>query len=208
MVRIKICGITNLEDARTALEAGADALGFNFYQRSPRYITPQNARRVIENLPSSLLTVGVFVNEDGPETVAHIAAEAGVVAVQLHGDESPAYCKAVARYPVIKTLRVGERFKVGDASDYQTEAILLDTFSPHARGGTGRRFDWNLARQTREAVSKLYLAGGLTPENVTEAIAAVQPFAVDVCSGVESAPGRKDAARLRAFVKAVRGCVK
>jgi len=208
MVRIKICGITNLEDARTALEAGADALGFNFYWRSPRYITPQNARLIIKELPSSLLTVGVFVNEDGPGTAARIAAEAGVTAVQLHGDESPAYCHALAHYSVIKALRVGERFKVEDAIDYQTDAILLDTFSPYARGGTGRRFDWSLARQTRDAVSKLYLAGGLTPENVAEAIAAVQPFAVDVCSGVESAPGRKDAARLCAFVEAARGCAK
>lgn len=205
MVRVKVCGITNLEDARAALAAGADALGFNFYRRSPRYIAPEDARRIISELPpGAALCVGVFVNEDSAATVARMAAESGVGAVQLHGDETPEYCAALGGHRVIKALRVGKDFAPEQATGYCAESILLDAFSASARGGTGETFDWELARRTRELVGQLYLAGGLTVENVAEAIAAVRPYAVDVCSGVELAPGRKDAARLRDFVGAVR----
>ena len=204
MVLVKICGVTNLADAQAAVKAGAGALGFNFYARSPRYITPGAARLIVSALPPSVLTVGVFVNEAEPERVARTAAEAGVAAVQLHGDESPAYCAALAGRVVIKALRVGARFAPEQASAYRTHAILLDAYSPREFGGTGEVFDWALARRTRALVSRLFLAGGLTPENVGAAIAAVRPFAVDVCSGVEAAPGRKDLSRLREFVAAVR----
>jgi len=204
MVKVKICGITNLEDALLSVEAGADALGFNFYPLSPRYITPEDARRIIAELPPSTFCVGVFVNEESPGAVARLAARSGVGAVQLHGDESPEYCAALGEQRVIKALRVGKDFVPEGAARYRAESILLDAFGASARGGTGETFDWALARKTREVVAQLYLAGGLTPENIAEAIAAVAPYAVDVCSGVELAPGRKDMARVRAFISAVR----
>jgi phosphoribosylanthranilate isomerase len=205
MVFVKICGITNLEDALAALSAGADALGFNFYRRSSRCIAPAAARRIIEALPSEAFPVGVFVNESGPEEVERIADEAGIRAVQLHGDETPAYCRALKDRFVIKALRVSRDFEPESVLEYETNAILLDAFDRDARGGTGRVIDWQLARRTRELVPKLFLAGGLAIENVTEAIAAVRPYAVDACSGLECAPGRKDALRVQAFVKAAKG---
>jgi phosphoribosylanthranilate isomerase len=208
MVNVKVCGITNLADALAAIEAGADALGFNFYARSPRYIAPEEARRIIAELRAPVLCVGVFVNEDSAATVARMADEAGVSAVQLHGDEPPEYCAALGGREVIKALRVGKDFAPGEAARYPARSILLDAYNARARGGTGETFDWTLARQTREVVAQLYLAGGLRPENVAGAIAAVAPYAVDVCSGVELAPGRKEAARVRAFVAAVRACEK
>ncbi len=208
MVLVKVCGITNYEDAALAVAAGAGALGFNFYARSPRFIPPQAARRIIERLPPAVLPVGIFVNEAAPETVARMAAAAGVPMVQLHGDESAAYCAQLSAYEVIKALRVGAAFAPEQASSFPVHAILLDAYSPQAHGGTGLTFDWALARRTRELVARLFLAGGLTAENVGAAIAAVQPFAVDVCSGVEAAPGRKDAAKLRAFLAAVRAAEK
>jgi phosphoribosylanthranilate isomerase len=201
MVRVKICGITNLEDAVGAVEAGADALGFNFYPRSPRYIEPENARRIIEELPGVLM-VGVFVNAGVPEEVARVAEASKVSAVQLHGDESPAYCRALKSLYVIKALRVAKDFVPESVSEYETEAILLDAFDGRERGGTGRAFDWEIARRVRELVPKLYLAGGLSAENVAEAVERVRPYAVDACSRLEHAPGRKDAARVRAFIAA------
>lgn len=203
MVEVKICGITNVDDARAAVEAGAYALGFNFYRRSPRYISPLDARRIIGQLPSHIMTVGVFVNEAAPEDVARIAGESNVCAVQLHGDESPAYCRALRSLNVIKALRVAEDFVPESATEYETEAILLDSFDRRERGGTGRTFDWEIARLVRVLVPKLYLAGGLSLENVAEAIETVRPFAVDACSRLESAPGVKDQERMRAFISAV-----
>ena len=205
MVRIKICGITSLNDALAAIDAGADALGFNFYRRSPRYVAPALARSIIERLPAEVLCVGVFVNEESPEAVERLAAESGVGAVQLHGEESPEFCAALQRgRAVIKALRVGERFAPEQTLDYGADAILLDAFSTRARGGTGETFDWTLARRTRELVPQLYLAGGLTPANVREAVRAVRPFAVDVCSGVELSPGRKSPELMGRFVAAAR----
>jgi phosphoribosylanthranilate isomerase len=209
MVKVKVCGITNLADALSAIEAGADALGFNFYTRSPRYIAPEEARKIISALPpDAVLCVGVFVNEESAATVMRITAASGVAAVQLHGDESPEYCAELRGQRVIKALRVGKDFAPERATAYRAESILLDAYSAHARGGTGETFDWELARRTRRLVAQLYLAGGLTVENVAEAIVAVRPYAVDVCSGVELAPGRKDEARVREFVSAVRAAEK
>lgn len=204
MVFVKICGITNLEDALAAIESGADALGFNFYERSPRYINPMDARRIIEQLRGSVMTVGVFVNEVEPERVERIADKIGLKAVQLHGDETPAYCRALKDRFVIKAMSVGVDFDLQRVKDYEADSILLDAFAGHARGGTGRVIDWNVARRVSELVPKLFLAGGLSPENVSEAVALVNPFAVDACSSLESAPGRKDARRVRAFIKAAR----
>jgi phosphoribosylanthranilate isomerase len=201
---IKICGITNLEDALAAVEAGADALGFNFYHRSPRYIEPEDARRIVAELPATVMSVGVFVNEGEPEQVARIADVAGLTAVQLHGDESPEYCSALDGRYVIKALRVKEDFNPQVAKDYETDAILLDAYAKDARGGTGSTVDWEVARKVRELVPQLFLAGGLSPENIAEAIAAVEPYAVDACSHLESAPGKKDNERVRAFIIASR----
>src|ERR1051325_2152836 len=203
MTVVKICGITNIDDALAAVAAGADALGFNFYKPSPRYISPQSAREIIEQLPASILTVGVFVNDDA---AAHIANEAGVAALQLHGDESPSYCRELAtdRY-VIKTLAVSNDFDIDVIKSYEVEAIMLATSDNKLRGGTGRTFDWSLAREVSGLVPKLFLAGGLSPENVEEAIATVHPYAVDACSALEDQPGKKNHERMRAFIKAVRG---
>jgi phosphoribosylanthranilate isomerase len=204
MIRVKVCGITNLEDALAAVGAGADMLGFNFYERSPRHVTTEEARHIIEKMPEGLLTVGVFVNEAGPEAVEHKALEAGVGAVQLHGDETPEFCAGLRGLMTIKALRVGPDYGVERAALFGTDAVLLDAFAAGAWGGTGKTFDWSVARRTREAVAKLFLAGGLTPENVAEAVNVVRPFAVDVCSGVETSPGRKSFQLMRRFVEQVR----
>jgi phosphoribosylanthranilate isomerase len=203
MVFIKVCGITNLDDALAAVESGADALGFNFYRRSPRYVEPARAREIVGRVPPEVLCVGVFVNEES-EAVRRAAAESGVGAAQLHGDESPSYCADLAGLRVIKALRVGDDFAPEHATEYRAEAIMLDSFSATERGGTGRTFDWMVARRTRELVPKLYLAGGLAPGNVALAIRTVEPFAVDVCSGVESRPGHKDLRLMREFIAAAR----
>ena len=204
MVRVKICGITNIEDARASIDAGAHALGFNFYPQSPRYIEPSAAGRIIEQLPPSILCVGVFVNLPDAEQVKRLASEAGVQAIQLHGDESPAYCQNLNDLFVIKALRVNSDFEPELAARYETEAVLLDGFSPVAFGGMGQGFDWSVAMRARQLVAKLFLAGGLNANNVAAAIAAVQPYAVDACSGLESSPGLKDMAKVRAFIAAAR----
>ena len=206
MTFIKICGITNVDDALAAVSAGADALGFNFYKPSPRYVTPQKAREIVARLPLSVLTVGVFVNEESPQTVRNIANEAGTTALQLHGDESPGYCDELAadRY-VIKTLSVANDFEIEMVRDYEVQAIMLDTKHNALRGGTGRVFDWSVAREVNGLVPKLFLAGGLSPENVEEAIETVRPYAVDACSALEDTPGKKNHERMRAFVEMARG---
>ncbi|HKR61735.1 MAG TPA: phosphoribosylanthranilate isomerase [Pyrinomonadaceae bacterium] len=203
MVRVKICGITNLEDALTSVEAGASALGFNFYRHSPRYVEPFQARRIIEQLPSSIMSVGVFVNEQ-PEKVERVANEANLQAVQLHGDESPSYCRELKKFFVIKAFRVKRNFQPEQAALYETDAILLDGFNGEAYGGTGQSFDWSVAQRMRQLVSKLFLAGGLNADNVAAAVATVQPYAVDACSALERVPGAKDLARVRAFIRAAR----
>lgn len=206
-VRVKICGVTNLGDARMCVEAGVDMLGFNFYRVSARYIAPEAARRIIDQLPARVQSVGVFVNEESPQRVAGIADEAGVATIQLHGDETASYCQALKDRQVIKAVRVDDDFSLERIADYQTDAILLDAFSASARGGTGQRFDWTVAKQASQFVSRLFLAGGLTPENVPQAIAAVRPYAVDVCSSLESSPGRKDERRVREFITATKRTV-
>jgi phosphoribosylanthranilate isomerase len=214
MVRIKICGLTNLEDARAAIAAGVDMLGFNFYRPSPRFIEPQDARAIIESLrpeikalPRTVTMVGVFVNEPA-ESIVRIAAEAGIAAIQLHGDEDVEFCRELKSFLpdrfLIKVLRARGDAAVEHATEFNVDAIMLDAFDAELRGGTGRTVDWHLARHTRDAVPRLFLAGGLSPENVRAAIDAVQPYAVDACSALESSPGHKDAERMDAFVRAVR----
>jgi phosphoribosylanthranilate isomerase len=203
MTLVKICGVTNLEDALAAVEVGADLLGFNFYRRSPRYVSPEDARRIVERLPESIKGVGVFVNEPADE-VERIARAAGLGAVQLHGDETPEFCQALRGLKTIKALRVRAGFDAAACALYTTDALLLDAYTADAFGGTGHTFDWALTRQASECVARLYLAGGLTPDNVAEAVGAVRPYAVDVCSGVETSPGRKSFQLMRRFVEQVR----
>jgi phosphoribosylanthranilate isomerase len=205
MTFIKICGITNLDDALAAVAAGVDALGFNFYKPSPRYVSPQLAREIIEQLPESLLMVGVFVNEESPDAVQSIANEAGIRALQLHGDESPEYCRALTgHYYVIKTFAVSDTFDVQTANAYDVQAIMLDTKHNSLRGGTGRVFDWSVAQRAAATIPKLFLAGGLSPENIENAVEIVRPYAVDACSALEDRPGKKNHERMRVFVNAVR----
>jgi indole-3-glycerol phosphate synthase/phosphoribosylanthranilate isomerase len=205
-VAVKICGITNAEDAQVAVSAGADAIGFVFWPPSPRAVDPATARSIAATLPPFVLRVGVFVDAT-PDEMRRVADEVGLDMVQMHGRETP---DAVAQAPrrAVKAIRVGPGFQAQDALRYDgaAAALLLDTRVDGARpGGTGRTFDWSLVRPVREGTSFLVLAGGLTPDNVGEAIATVRPDAVDVSSGVESAPGKKDPAKVRAFVDAVRG---
>ncbi len=196
MIKLKICGITSLEDARAAIDCGAEYLGFNFYPRSPRYIAPETARRIIDRLPGEIINVGIFVNEPHPKNVIEIMTESGVVIAQLHGDEDADYCRRVGAQHVIKALRVHEDFDLRSIFKYPSAAILLDAFDKNLYGGTGKTANWEIARQAA-AKTRVFLAGGLSPENIAGAIHAVQPFAVDINSGVESAPGRKDLDKLR-----------
>lgn len=200
MTLVKICGITNLADAQAAVDAGADLLGFNFYRPSPRYISPSDAQKITSQIPESVLKVGVFVNE-GLHSVERIAEEAGMSAVQLHGDETPEYCRELAGRYVIKAFGAGDNLNL---RAYDVDAIMLDTKDDVLHGGTGRTFDWTIAQRTNKSVPKLFLAGGLSPENVAEAITTVRPYAVDACSSLEERLGKKNHERVRAFVKAVR----
>lgn len=199
MVKVKICGITNLEDALTAVEAGADALGFVFCAASPRHVFPEQATEIIRNLPPFVQTVGLFVNEDGG-TVNAIADQCGLDVVQLHGEETPEYCGSIRRR-VIKAFRVKDMTTLDVLPQYHVAGYLLDTWSPAAHGGTGKTFNWDIAAEAVQRGRRIVLAGGLTPENIAESIRQVRPYGVDVSSGVESAPGRKDAAKIRRFVE-------
>lgn len=203
MVRVKICGLTNVNDALLAAELGAHALGFIFYPKSPRYVDPGEARRIIKQLPPLVITVGVFVDEEAAK-VRDIAAQAGLDWVQLHGRESPDYCRTLGRR-VIKGFRVQGEEIFPQLMAYQgaVQAFLLDAYKPGTPGGTGETFDWELARKA-EKYGPIILAGGLTPENVAEAIRLAQPAAVDVASGVEARPGVKDPEKLRNFLAAVK----
>ncbi len=204
MVRVKICGITNLEDALLAADLGADALGFIFYPPSPRSVEPDAAKAIIAQLPPFVTTVGVFVDEDAA-TVKELAAAVGMDWLQLHGKETPDYCRSLGRQ-VIKAFRIRDEKSLADLAAYQgaVQALLLDTYKKGQVGGTGETFNWDLAREAKKN-GPIILAGGLTPQNVALAISAAQPAAVDVASGVEAAPGRKDPAKLRAFFAAVKG---
>ena len=209
MVKIKICGITNLEDARLAIAAGADMLGFNFYRPSPRFIEPGEARKIIDSLKreAEFVAVGIFVDESLESLIEQVRTS-GVDAVQLHGDETVAYCadlKSVLNgTTIIKALRVGGSFQPSTATNYPVDAIMLDAFHDNLRGGTGKIIDWEIAEKTRQLVPELFLSGGLSPENVAQAIERVRPYAVDACSRLELSPGRKDPSRVKAFVRAAR----
>ena len=205
MTKVKICGITNLEDALLSARFGADALGFNFYPKSPRYISPDKAREIIEQLPKEVLKVGVFVNED-LDKIAEIARVAKLDAIQLHGEETPEFVcdiKAKTNLEIIKAFRVSPKFKPEDVLQYEVDAVLLDAYSAKEHGGTGEIFDWEIAKKVQEIFPKMYLAGGLSHENIAQAILIVKPFAVDACSLLEKQKGRKDPIKTRVFCKNV-----
>ena len=199
MTKVKICGITSPEDALTAVEAGADALGFVFYKESPRHIFPEEAARIINLLPPFVQAVGLFVNE-APEIVNQISRNCRLGLVQLHGDETPDYCRRIEQR-VMKAFRVRSLTCLDPIADYRLSGCLLDAYSPSFYGGTGKSFNWEIAREAMTRGHRIVLAGGLTPDNVAEAIRQVRPYAVDVSSGVESAPGRKDADKVREFIR-------
>ena len=203
MVRVKICGITSWGDAKLAVDAGAHALGFNFYGPSPRSVTPAQAWAMIRRLPPFVEAVGVFVNWSF-DAVDALARAVRVHSVQLHGDEPPGEVAKLARaHPVIKAFRVRKGVRPAALARYRAAtAFLLDGFSARLRGGTGQKFDWSVARQAQH-YGQIILAGGLAPENIMDAIIEVEPFAVDVCSGVESRPGRKDPDLLRNLMRSV-----
>jgi phosphoribosylanthranilate isomerase len=199
MVKVKICGITNLEDAMAAVDFGADALGFVFFKDSPRHVAPKDAADIIKRLPSFVQTVGVVVNES-PENLERMISESGVDVMQLHGDESPENCRSSRR--VIKGIRIKSLESLAPLESYKdvVSAFLLDAYAPDALGGTGRLFNWDIAVEAKR-FGKIILAGGLTFENVADAVRYVAPYAVDVSSGVEAGKGKKDHEKMRLFIE-------
>lgn len=203
MTVVKICGITNFEDAEVAARFGADLLGFNFCGRSPRYIDAHDAREIIGRVSGVIRTAGVFVNEP-LASLAEIVRVSGIDTVQLHGEEPPEYAleaKRLTGASVIKAFRVSDAFRPADVLAYDVDAILLDAYHPREHGGTGGQFDREIAKAVLTIFERTYLAGGLTAENIAGAVRAVRPFGVDACSGLESAKGKKDAALVEAFLR-------
>jgi phosphoribosylanthranilate isomerase len=202
-VQIKICGVTNVKDARACAELGASMIGFNFYPQSPRYIEPKVARRIIEAIPRAVCAVGVLVAASAEE-IRNIADAAGVRCVQLHGRTSPDSSELAREFRLIRAFSTDAQFRGEQVSLFSDCDVLVDAHHPNLRGGTGLTCDWRAARTARAFARFLILSGGLTDQNVTQAITTVEPHAVDVCSGVESAPGVKDHRAIENFVTAVR----
>jgi len=197
MVKVKICGNTNLDDTMAAVQAGADAVGFVFYKKSPRAVEPKMAAEIISRVPPFVVPVGVFVNEE-LGTVRRILKDCNIPLAQLHGDESPQYCAELGR-SVIKAIRLRDRGDLERMTSYQVAGFVLDAFVEGVPGGTGVTIDWDLAGEA-QVVGPIILAGGLTPDNVLEAVRQARPYGVDVSSGVEASPGRKDHVKVRAFI--------
>ncbi|HYA12861.1 MAG TPA: phosphoribosylanthranilate isomerase [Syntrophales bacterium] len=197
-MEIKICGITNLEDAANACACGADALGFIFYEKSPRYITPETAKHIIENIPNAVIKVGVFVNHD-TKTLRDIYEFCGLDLIQLHGDESPEYCSKFPASILIKAFSPRSDDDISIVKSYPVKAILIDARKPGLYGGTGKKSNWQMALKLKE-MYPLILSGGLNPDNILEAIDVVSPNAVDVCSGVEVSPRKKDSEKMKIIV--------
>jgi len=201
IVKVKICGITNLEDAFACVDMGADLLGFNFYPASPRYVSEQQARQIIKKLPGFVDVVGIFVNA-AAEQIRKTVGECMLNWIQLHGDESPEFCNSFGDLDVrtMKALRVKGKGDIEKAEDYFTDAVLLDAFDPDKYGGTGMRFDWNMVGHVGKRV---FLAGGINPDNIADAM-ELGVYGIDVCSGVESEPGKKDHKKLKDLFDIVR----
>ena len=200
--RVKICGITNLADAQAAVAAGADALGFNFYEKSPRFVSLKTAAAISKQIPPFIMRVGVFVNAP-EELVARAIDECGLGLLQFHGDEPPEFCAQFGLMSM-KAFRIRDAESLKELPKYPTDAWLLDACSSENPGGTGEKFNWELAVEARKFGRPIFLAGGLAPENVAEAVRRVKPFGVDVSSGVESSPGKKDHQKIRNFIARVR----
>jgi len=206
MVKVKICGITNLDDAQAAVEAGCDALGFLFFKESRRYITPRRAKDIINMLPKKIIKIGVFVNEK-PKDIRWAAEFCGFNILQFHGDESPQLCRKFSDYKIIKALRLKRKrdFRLALRYNNSIFAFLFDTYTRSGIGGTGEKFDWELIRDVHNTIDcPVFLAGGLTDKNVLEAIEIVRPDWVDVSSSVESVPGKKDHKKIQRFIEAVK----
>ncbi|MEJ2684813.1 MAG: phosphoribosylanthranilate isomerase [Candidatus Sulfobium sp.] len=198
MVKVKICGITNLEDAEAAVDFGADALGFVFFEDSPRFVPPETAAAIIRSLPSFVASVGVFVNERR-ENIESVLSSTGIDVIQLHGEETPEMCMFSRR--VVKAIRVKSLESLAPLEEFRNlvSAFLLDTYAPDALGGTGRIFNWDVALEAKQ-FGRVILAGGLTPDNVAAAVGRVGPYAVDVSSGVELRKGKKDHEKMKRFI--------
>ncbi len=201
MTKVKICGVTNYEDAKVSLDLGADLLGFNFYEKSPRYVTPDEAIAIIRKLPGFVDVAGVFVNEP-VERIRQISDHCQLNWVQLHGDETPEFCQSLMSVNVktMKALRVEDTADIDKAEAFYTDAVLLDAFDGELYGGTGKTFDWNIVGHIGKRV---FLAGGIDPENAAAAV-ELGVYGIDICSGVESKPGRKDHKKLRALFENIR----
>ena len=200
--RVKICGITSVADGLVAAEAGADMIGLMFYEQSPRYITLPQAVEISRALPPHVMRVGVFANSS-EEQVLRAIGECQLGLLQFHGDEPSEFCTQFGMMSM-KAIRVRDAASIEQLAQYETDAFLLDAYSKSALGGTGEKFNWELAKAAEKYNKPIFLAGGLTPENVADAVRLVRPFAVDVSSGVESAPGKKDPAKVAAFIKAAK----
>ncbi|HAM51488.1 MAG TPA: phosphoribosylanthranilate isomerase [Nitrospiraceae bacterium] len=201
MVKIKICGITNIDDALAAVEFGADALGFVFYKESPRHISPDEAKNIIRKLPPFVTSIGVFVNESR-EVIEKIVRDAPLSIVQLHGSEPPEACAITER--VIKAIRVKDLSDLEPLNRYRVSAFLLDTYAPESLGGTGQIFNWDIAVDAKR-FGRIILAGGLNPDNVVKAVQRVRPYGVDVSSGTEQKKGRKDHVKMKLFIDRAKG---
>lgn len=203
MIKIKICGITNKQDAVEASKLGVDMLGFVCYQKSKRFVEPKIIKDIANELPPYLAKVGVFVDED-QKKVFEIAEDCSLDILQFHGDESPDYCAALKdSYKVIKAFRIKDKSSFKGINDYNVDFFMLDAYSPDAKGGTGKSFDWKLMEEF-EFLRPVILSGGLSPDNVEEAIIEFAPYGVDVSSGVEKSPGKKDLVKMKKFVEKVR----
>jgi phosphoribosylanthranilate isomerase len=199
--KVKICGITNLEDAEAAMDAGADLLGFNFYPESPRFIEPKKAKGIISKLPAFMDIVGLFVNASY-DTIRQVMDQCPLNWLQLHGDENPQFCQSLSSLHLgtIKAIRVRDYSDIKQAEQYFTDAVLLDAFDPQKYGGTGLRFDWNIIGHINK---RIFLAGGINPDNVVEAV-KLGVYGIDVCSGVESRPGKKDHKKIKKLFENIR----
>ncbi|MBU4312465.1 MAG: phosphoribosylanthranilate isomerase [Candidatus Omnitrophica bacterium] len=207
-VRVKFCGITSAADAEKAVEAGADALGFVFFKESPRYVTPEDAERIIRDLPPFISKVGIFVNDD-LAFIEECVTRRGLNTVQLHGDEDTRYCVAfkdmkLKGVSLIKAIRVKDRESLSLIEECPADAFLLDAYKSNVYGGTGKGFDRTLAIVAGEYCRRIIVAGGLTPDNVYDLIKETRPYAVDVSSGIESSPGRKNVELMEEFMGEVR----
>lgn len=203
MIKVKICGITNLEDALNSVKAGCNALGFVFYRKSPRYITPEKASRIIKHIPAHILKIGVFVNAE-EKTIKRIAKLCSLNILQFHGKESIKFCNKFKDYKIIKAFRVKDKVDPRKIIKYKTFAYLFDTFVKSKAGGTGKNFNWKLVRHIDGLTRPVFLSGGLTANNVKKAMEVVQPDWVDVSSSVEIKLGKKDSNKVRQFIEIVR----